>query len=194
MFDFNKNPWKLREIILIAIVSVVFAVIYLGAVYVGIFFTTLVTPFGLAPLSNEPIYGVWFMASTFIGYFVRKPGAALVTEVLASLLEVIMGSMYGPLVLVSGAAQGLGAELVFMATGYKNYSLKVLALAGMASGLASYIIDFFISGYTLLSFGFLAAILPLRLLSSAFFCGYVTYYLAVNLEKTGLTKAYQLRG
>jgi ABC-type thiamin/hydroxymethylpyrimidine transport system permease subunit len=35
--------------------------------------------------------------------------------------------------------------------------------------------------------------LLIRLLSSAFFSGYIAHLLAVNLEKTGLTKAYQLR-
>jgi energy-coupling factor transport system substrate-specific component len=187
------KPWKLREAILVAIVSVIFALLYLANGLASVLMTTLLTPIGLGPLGSEPVYGVWFMAATFIGYFVRKPGAALVTEILASLLEVVMGSMFGPLVLVSGTAQGLGAELVFMSTGYKNYSLRVMALAGMASAVTSFIADFFIHGYTLLSFGFLSAILLIRLLSSAFFCGYVTLLLTVNLEKTGLTKAYLVR-
>ncbi|MDR2387901.1 MAG: ECF transporter S component [Deltaproteobacteria bacterium] len=188
------KSWKLREVILVGIVSVVFGVIYLAAVYLGIFFSTLVSPLGLAVMANEPIYGIWFMAATFIAYFVRKPGAALLTEVLAALLEVMMGNMYGPLVLVSGTIQGLGAELVFLATSYKNYSLKVMALAGMASALGSFFIDFFISGYTKIAFGYLAIMLVMRLISSAFFCGYLSRFLAVSLEKTGLTKAYQTRG
>ena len=142
-------------------------------------------------MANEPIYGIWFMASTFVAYFVRNPGAATLAEVLAALLEVMMGNMYGPLVLVSGTVQGLGAELVFMAWSYKNYSLRVMALAGMASGLASFAIDFAISGFGLLSVGFLAAMLPIRLISSAFFCGYVARLLAARLENTGLTKAYR---
>ncbi|MDR2366615.1 MAG: ECF transporter S component [Deltaproteobacteria bacterium] len=188
----NFKPWKLREAILVGIVSVVFGVIYLAAVYLGIFLSTLVSPLGLAPLANEPIYGIWFMASTFIAYFVRKPGAAVVTEVLAALLEVLMGNMYGPLVLVSGTVQGLGAEVVFMATSYKNHGLGVMAVAGMGSGLASFVIDFFISGFGLLSIGFLAVMLPIRLLSSAFFCGLVSLRLATGLERTGLTKAYRV--
>jgi energy-coupling factor transport system substrate-specific component len=193
MFKDIFRPWKLREVILVGIVSVVFGVVYLAAVYLGIFISTLLIPFGLAPLANEPIYGIWFMASTFIAYFVRKPGAAILTEVLAALLEVMMGNMYGPLVLVSGTVQGLGAELVFFATGYKNYSLKVMTLAGMGAAVASFIIGFFISGFGLLSIDFLAVIFILRLLSSAFFCGFVSHLLATSLENTGLTKAYQIR-
>jgi energy-coupling factor transport system substrate-specific component len=193
-FFVNLKAWKLREAVLVGIVSVVFGVIYLAAVYLNIFFSTLISPFGLAPLSKEIVYGIWFMAATFIAYFVRKPGAATVTEVLAALLEVLMGSMYGPLVLVSGIVQGLGAEVVFMATSYRNYSLRVMAVAGMGAALASFFIDFFISGLGLLSVGFLAVMLPIRLLSSAFFAGYVCWALASGLERTGLTKAYGAGG
>ncbi|MDR3134804.1 MAG: ECF transporter S component [Deltaproteobacteria bacterium] len=188
------EPWKLREAILVGIVSVAFGVVYLATVYLGLFFSTLISPFGLAILANEPIYGIWFMASTFIAYFVRKPGAATMAEVLAALMEVVMGNMYGPLVLVSGTVQGLGAELVFMAGSYKNYSPQMMALAGMASGMASFAIGFVISGFGALSLGFLAIMLPIRLASSAFFCGYVSRRLAVGLENTGLTKAYKTGG
>jgi energy-coupling factor transport system substrate-specific component len=195
MFKLKESlrPWKLREVVLVGVVSVVFGVIYLAAVYLGVFLSTLLGLIGLGTLANEPIYGIWFMASTFIAYFVRKPGAALATEILAALLEVLMGNMYGPLVLISGAIQGLGAELVFLATGYRRFGVGTMALAGIGAGLASFASGFFISGFGLLSWGLLAVMLVIRLISSAFFCGWLAHHLAASLERTGLTAAYQTR-
>ncbi|MDR3203252.1 MAG: ECF transporter S component [Deltaproteobacteria bacterium] len=192
MFKLKESfePWKLREALLVGIVSVVFGVVYVAVTYLSVFLATLISFTGLGLLVYEPIYGVWFMASTFIAYFIRKPGAAIMAEVLAAFLEVLMGNVFGPLVLLSAALQGLGAELVFLAYDYKNYSLKVMILASLASGLVSFGLGFFISGFTLLSFGLILVMLAIRLISSAFFAGYLSYFLAVRLEKTGLTKGY----
>ena len=83
----STYKWQLKDILMVGIVSVFFAVVYLGAVYLSIPLTTALTPFGLAPLGNEIIFGVWFMASTFAAYVLQKPGVAIVSEMLAALIE-----------------------------------------------------------------------------------------------------------
>lgn len=95
----EKYGWKLQEIILVAMLCIVFGVVYLAGVYLASFLSTLLTPVGLAPLANELVFGVWFMASTLAAYILQKPGAAIVAEVLAALIEVLLGNMYGPMVL-----------------------------------------------------------------------------------------------
>ncbi|MDR1487836.1 MAG: ECF transporter S component [Deltaproteobacteria bacterium] len=189
-----KSGWKLKDVIMVGIVSIVFAVVYLGAVYLGIFLSTLMMPTGLSPIANEPIYGIWFMAATFIAFILRKPGAAIVTEMLAALLEVLMGSMYGPLVFVDGAIQGLGAEMVFAAFGYRNFSLKVMGLAGIAAAILSFIWDFFRSGFLMLSPWLLLAMIVIRILSGWFFAGCLSLKLAQALEATGVLKAWRGQG
>ncbi|MDR2406297.1 MAG: ECF transporter S component [Deltaproteobacteria bacterium] len=189
----NNLEWKLKDVIVMAIVSMVFAVVYLLAVYLGVFFSTLLSPLGLAPLANEPIYGIWFMASTFIAYVLRKPGAAFISEVLAALMEVLLGNMYGPLVLISGAIQGLGAELVFLITRYKNFSLSVMCLAGVSAGVFSFVWGYFRGGFTLIATWLLATMLLVRLVSSAFFAGYLSRRLALSFVKSGLLKSFGTR-
>ncbi|MDR1165666.1 MAG: ECF transporter S component [Deltaproteobacteria bacterium] len=83
-----KN-WKLKDVVFLSLLAVVFAVIYLGAVYLAVFLSALLTPLGLAPLVNEFIFGVWFMAATLAGYIPRRPGAAILAETLATLLEIL---------------------------------------------------------------------------------------------------------
>jgi energy-coupling factor transport system substrate-specific component len=183
--------WKLKDVITVGIVSIVFAIVYLMAVYLGIFFSTLLTPVGLAVLANEPIFGIWFMASTFIAFILRKPGAALITEMLSALIEVLLGSMYGPLVLVSGALQGLGAELIFFIYRYQNFSLKVMCLAGVGAGIFSFVWGFFRSGFSELSISLVAIMLIIRITSSAFFSGYLSHKLASSFIKIGILKSYK---
>ena len=97
MNEKKEYGWKLQEIILVAMLCIVFGVVYLAGVYLASFLSTLLTPVGLAPLANELVFGVWFMASTLAAYILQKPGAAIVAEVLAALIEVLLGNMYGPM-------------------------------------------------------------------------------------------------
>ncbi|MDR2406298.1 MAG: ECF transporter S component [Deltaproteobacteria bacterium] len=187
----ETSSWKLKDTILIGMVDIAFAVVYLGAVYLGIFLSALLTPLGLAPLANEPICGIWFMAATFIAFILRKPGVALVTEMLAALVEVLLGSFYGPLVFVDGFIQGLGAEAVFAAKRYKNYSLRVMCLAGLASAILSFIWELYRSGILKLDLKFILVMFPIRAISGVFFAGFICYKLALMLKNAGVFKAFE---
>ena len=79
--------WKLKDVIMVSIFSVIFSFIYLGAVYFANFLATILAPFGLAPFAYEILFGVWFMASTFVPYIVQRSGVAVVSEVLSALIE-----------------------------------------------------------------------------------------------------------
>jgi energy-coupling factor transport system substrate-specific component len=72
---------------------------------------------------------------------VRKPGAALFGELIAAVVSALVGNQWGALTLLSGAVQGLGAELVFAAFLYTNWRLGVALLAGAGAGLAMAITD-----------------------------------------------------
>lgn len=121
--------WKLKDVIMVSIFSVIFSFIYLGAVYFANFLATILAPFGLAPFAYEILFGVWFMASTFVPYIVQRSGVAVVSEVLSALIEVIMGNMFGPIVILSGIIQGMGPELVFAKNKYRNFSMMNMCLA-----------------------------------------------------------------
>lgn len=80
--------------------------------------------------------GGWLIAGVVAGLVVRKPGAALIAEVIAASVSALMpGNEWGTAVLVSGALQGLGAELIFAVVGYRVYAPVVAILAGMLAGV-----------------------------------------------------------
>lgn len=97
---------------MIAIVSVLFGVVFLGATYAGGFLSGLLTPAGLTSLGYEPFYGIYFMAAAFAAYVIRKPGAGIIAEMLAAIIECLLGNYFGPIIILSGLVQGIGFELV----------------------------------------------------------------------------------
>ena len=128
--------WKLKDILMVGIAGALFAVLYLGMVYLGTALTTALTPLGLGALGYEPIYGVWFMAATFTTYVIQKPGVGIIAEMLAALLEVLMGNMFGPIIFISGFIQGLGSELGFLAFRYRRFDMPSPASAARYSALS----------------------------------------------------------
>jgi energy-coupling factor transport system permease protein len=90
----------------------------------------------LLPGAQSLVGGVWLLAGVLVGIVVRKPGAALYGELVAATVEALIGSVWGPLTLVSGLVQGLGAEIVLAAFLYRAYRLPVVLLAGAGAGLA----------------------------------------------------------
>jgi energy-coupling factor transport system substrate-specific component len=85
--------------------------------------------------------GFWLFAGVLTALVVRKPGAALFGELLASTVSALVGTQWGALTLLSGTVQGLGAEIVFAAFLYLNWRAGVAILAGAGAGLAMAITD-----------------------------------------------------
>ncbi|MDO4479411.1 MAG: ECF transporter S component [Lachnospiraceae bacterium] len=188
----NTKTWKLNDIILTAMICIVFGVIYLGAVYLigivdGLFAFT-----GLSKLGTELIFGVWLMAATFAGYVIQKPGVAIVAEVIAAVIEVLLGNWFGPMVIVAGIIQGLGAEIVFAAFKYRRFQGKVMYLAAIGSCITSFLWSFVRSGYLQFSIGVLVIYFLIRLVSSLLFAGLICKKVGDGMAKTGLLKSYGL--
>jgi len=85
--------------------------------------------------------GPWLIAGVLGGLVIRKPGAAIYTELVASSISALVGNQWAALTLVSGFMQGLGAELVLLVFLYKVWRMPVAVLAGAVAGLACGITD-----------------------------------------------------
>lgn len=173
-----------------AILGVVFAAVYLAVFYGGLAISTALTPFGLSAFGFELIYGVWFMAATLAAYIIRKPGAALIAEVLAASVELLMGNSGGLTVVLTGIIQGAGAELVFALFRYKKWNTLSMSLAGMGSAILIFCYELYYLSYYLLSPGMLAAQLGVRFLSAILFSGILCKLAGDGLAKTGVIKSY----
>jgi energy-coupling factor transport system permease protein len=188
MFMNSRNSqWKLRDIVVLSSLSVVFAVIYLLFLQIG---NVLVGFMG--PMGYEVIFGIWFIVSIIATYIIRKPGAAVISETVAGLIEVLIGNAVGPILIVSALIQGLGAEAVFAATRYRNYSTKVLMLAGVGSAVFSFAWGYFRSGYAAYSVGLIIAMFVVRCISGALISGLLGKWIADALANTGVLRSFPI--
>lgn len=188
----KKMAWELKEIILVALTCIVFGVVYLVAVYLSSFINTACTPMGLGFLGNELLFGVWFMASTFAAYILQKPGVALVSEIISALIEVLLGNMYGPMVIVTGLVQGIGSEIAFASFRYRKFDWTSMLLASFLCCVISFVWSFIRSGYGELAVPLLVLFFVIRLASSIIFSGVICKVVADKLARTGLLKSYAL--
>ncbi|WP_339227105.1 ECF transporter S component [Oceanobacillus sp. FSL K6-2867] len=181
------NNWRFKEIVVLSALSVVFGVVYLaflplGAVLVGF----------LGPIGYDFIFGIWFIVSIIAAYIIRKPGAAFLSETIAAMVEVLIGNAVGPMLIVTGMVQGIGAEAVFAAARWKNYSVWILMAAGMGSAITSFIYGYFMSGYAALATEYVVAMLIVRLISGALIAGLLGKALSDGLAKTGVLSSFAL--
>ncbi len=187
-----KQQWKLKDVILMAVLGTVFAAVYLGVFYAGLGLQTALTPAGLAPFGFEIIYGVWFMAATIAAYIIRKPGAALTTELLAAAVELLMGNSGGVILLLTGLIQGLGCELGFTLFKYKRYDIVSMSVSGIIAALFIFIFELFYLQYYLLSPTLLIGQLLVRFISAFVFSGLIGKLSSDGLAKTGVLKNYPI--
>lgn len=188
----KTKAWELKDIIMMAILGVVFSAVYLAVFDGGVLLSTLLAPAGLGNFSFEIIYGVWFMAATLAAYIIRKPGVALLTEVLASAIELLMGNSGGLTVVLTGVIQGAGAELVFALFRYKKWDLISMSLAGMMSAVFIFVYELFYLNYIALAPTLLIAQLAVRFISAIVFSGVICKLAGDGLAKTGVVKSYAI--
>ena len=190
--DRKMKAWKLQDVIMMAILGVVFAAVYMAVFQGGLALSTALTPFGLSSFGFEIIYGVWFMAATLAAYIIRKPGVALITEMLASAIELLMGNSGGLTVVLTGFIQGLGAEAVFAAFRYRKWDTVSMILAGMASALLIFCYELYYLNYITLSPALLIGQLAVRFISAAVFSGIICRLAGDALAKTGVVRNYAI--
>src|SRR5262245_61349494 len=112
----SRFHWSLREILIVAVLGAVFGVLYLGWVQIWLIAQAI---FGAVTM--DVVMGFWFIVSIIAAAIIRKPGAAIISEMLAAATEILLGSPAGLMLLLSAFIQGAGAEAVFAATGWRNY-------------------------------------------------------------------------
>ena len=86
------------------------------------------------PLASLTL-GVWVLPAVVGGLVVRRPGAALLCEIVAATVEALLGNQWGLNVMISGALQALGVEIILAVFLWKGFRLGVAVLAGVLSAI-----------------------------------------------------------
>ncbi len=133
--------WRTRDIVVAAVIGASFGVVFWAW---NLAYAAADPVFAFAPWLKDLMYGVWLMPAVLAALIIRKPGAAIFAEMVAAGLSALLGSVWGPDVLLSGFLQGAAAELVFAFTLYRSYGVLTLVLAAVASALAAFLHDWVI--------------------------------------------------
>ena len=130
------------------------------------------------------------MAVAFAVYVIRKPGVGIVAEILAAVIETLMGNFFGPIIILSGFVQGVGFELIFALTGYRKFNTTTMILASVICSCVTMVYNLIVSGYNLIALPVLLLMLTVRIISAIVIDALVTPKLANGLAKAGVLNGY----
>lgn len=133
--------WRVVDIVVAAVLGVAIGLVFWAWNTIGFAWFTAMD--GLTPGLGGLAVGIWLIGGVIGGLVVRKPGAALLVEVIAAIVSMLIGNMWGVGTLISGLAQGLGAELIFLLFLYRRFTLPVAMLAGAGAALGAWVNELF---------------------------------------------------
>ncbi|GAA6525293.1 ECF transporter S component [Intrasporangium sp. DVR] len=181
------SRWRTIDLLTCAFLGVAFGVAYWAW---GLAYQTpsnLISA-GFPPLSallNWP----WLVAGIVGMLIIRRPGAAVFTELLAAIVSALIGTQWGLTTLVSGLVQGLGVELGFAAFAYATFRWAPLLLGGFLGGAFEAVYEWY-SWYQDWDMGYKVAYLFLFGASVAVFGSLLAVFLTWLLSAAGALNAF----
>jgi energy-coupling factor transport system permease protein len=127
-----RGRWRTVDLITTVLLAVAFGIAFVGWGAVSNLVQPLFT--ALPPLAGLA-YGFFWIPAVVAALVVRRPGAALLAEVVAASVEPLLGGQWGIATLGSGVLQGLGVELGFALLVYRRWTLLPAVLGGALAGI-----------------------------------------------------------
>ena len=136
--DTAASTWRTVDVVVAAVIAVAFGVVFWAW---NLLYAATGSAFTFLPPLQGLMYGVWLLPGVLGALVIRKPGAAVFTELVAAIVSALLGNQWGITVVFYGLLQGIAPELVFLATRYRRWGLPTALLAGAAAGLAAVVLD-----------------------------------------------------
>ncbi|MDQ1583389.1 MAG: energy-coupling factor transport system permease protein [Microbacteriaceae bacterium] len=174
--------WRVVDIVVASVLGVASGVIFWAW---GIAWTPLSNALAFSPGLAGLLAGGWLFAGVLGGIVIRKPGAALFTEIVAAVVSMLVGTQWGFSTLIWGIVEGLGAEIVFAIFLYRSWRLGVVLLSGAAAGATTGLLDTNFTSYAALDVGFKLIYFFSAVLSGIVLAGLLSWLALKGLAKTG---------
>jgi energy-coupling factor transport system substrate-specific component len=134
-----NRGWTTRDIMVTAIISIALGVLYIPLAYIlGLLYAI--------PLAYSLTVGISFWPIIMVAYLIRKPGVAIFSAMVTSLVQVPF-TPFGIVILVTGLLIGLPTEATLLSGRYKNFKLWYLMLTGAITGLVNAMLLYISMGF-----------------------------------------------
>ena len=178
----SVTSWRTVDIVVASSIASAFGVIFWAW---GQLWNTAQPAFTGFPPAQGFMYGVWLLPGVLGAMIIRKPGAAIYTELVASIISAFLGTAWGLQVVLYGLVEGAAPELVFAFLLYRSWKLPAALAAGAAAGLAAALLDLALY-YADWSGGWQLTYALLLAASSLVVAGLGSWVLVRALAKTGV--------
>jgi energy-coupling factor transport system permease protein len=176
------SSWRVVDIVVASSIAVAFGVVFWAW---GNLWNAVQPAFTGFPPGQAFMYGVWLLPGVLGALVIRKPGAALYTELVASIVSALLGTAWGLQVVLYGLVEGAAPELVFAFLLYRSWRLPAALAAGAAAGVAAALLDLAFY-YTKWSGGWQLTYTSLLTASSLVVAGIGSWALVRALARTGV--------
>lgn len=182
-----RRAWRTIDFVTVAILAAALGVAFWG--YDVFVYPLVSTAVAFYPPIGELQLGVWMVPAVLGMLLVRKPGAALLAELIAANVEILLGNSWGVTVFISGVAQALGIELIFAFTRYQKFSVKWAAIGAAISAGFEVLYEFYawVPDFSLPN---KLVYLVCGLISGAVIAGFGGFGLVKALAATGTLNAF----
>ncbi len=136
-----RPPWRVVDIVTASVLGVACGLLF---VVWNLSWATLSNGLAFFPPLSAVAAGVWLLPAVLGGLVVRRPGAAVYTELVAATLSALIGNQWGFATVWYGLLEGLGAEIVFAVLLYRRWGLPSALLAGAGAGVVVGLLDAFV--------------------------------------------------
>jgi energy-coupling factor transport system substrate-specific component len=175
--------WRVVDIVIAAVVGVAAGVIFWAW---GIAWTPLSAALVvIGPGAAGLLAGGWLFAGVIGGLIVRKPGAALFTEIVAAVVEMLLGNEWGFTNFIWGAVEGAAAELAFAILLYRVWNMWGAVFSGALAGLSTGFMDTTFTSLAALAPGQKLLYFGTAVLSGAVVAGVLGWLAVRGLAATG---------
>ncbi|MFZ0161237.1 MAG: ECF transporter S component [Kineosporiaceae bacterium] len=173
--------WRVVEIVVASVLGVAGGLFFW---VVSQSWELITGPLSFYPPASALLAGLWLLPGVLGGLVIRKPGAAIYVELVAAVLEALLGNTWGFSTVWYGLLEGLGAEMVLAVLLYRRFGLPAAMLTGAGAGVAVGLLDSFLY-YPEFSTGYTSVYIALAVVSGAVIAGLGGWALARSLARAG---------
>jgi len=186
----KQYMWTTLDVVMVAVIGVVFSLLYWAYNQLFAFLFPLISA---SPVTVQAFVGFWFIAGIVSAYIIQKPGAGFLGELIAAIISMLLGSIWGVWVLISGLVQGAATEIIFASYKWKKFNYFTIIMAGIITAVISFFFpEALTEGYLQYKPLIILAMLVVRIASGALLGGVLGKSITDGVAKTGIFRNFRI--